>query len=97
MISQENALRSQAEQCTIELLTQRKGWGESLSEKTKALAELNQQIASIEEEEADMALELKVSVAWCESWSERVEEEQGRRGCGEGGDAPHPGGVRAAH
>lgn len=63
MISQENALRSQAEQCTIELLTQRKGWGESLSEKTKALAELNQQIASIEEEEADMALELKVSVS----------------------------------
>lgn len=62
MISQENALRSQAEQCTIELLTHRKGWGESLSEKTKALAELNQQIASIEEEEADMALELKVSV-----------------------------------
>lgn len=62
MISQENALRSQAEQCTIELLTQRKGWGESLSEKTKALAELNQQIASIEEEEADMVLELKVSV-----------------------------------
>ena len=53
----------QAEQCTIELLTQRKGWGESLSEKTKALAELNQQIASIEEEEADMALELKVSVS----------------------------------
>ena len=63
MISQENALRLQAEQCTIELLTQRKGWGESLSEKTKALAELNQQIASIEEEEADMALELKVSVS----------------------------------
>lgn len=62
MISQENALRLQAEQCTIELLTQRKGWGESLSEKTKALAELNQQIASIEEE-ADMALELKVSVS----------------------------------
>ena len=45
------------------MLTQRKGWGESLSEKTKALAELNQQIASIEEEEADMALELKVSVS----------------------------------
>ena len=63
MISQENALRLQAEQCTIELLTQRKGCGESLSEKTKALAELNQQIASIEEEEADMALELKVSVS----------------------------------
>ena len=63
MISQENALRLQAEQCTIELLTQRKGWGESLAEKTKALAELNQQIASIEEEEADMALELKVSVS----------------------------------
>lgn len=63
MISQENALRLQAEQCTIKLLTQRKGWGESLSEKTKALAELNQQIASIEEEEADMALELKVSVS----------------------------------
>lgn len=63
MISQENALRLQAEQCTIELLTQRKGWGESLSEKTKALEELNQQIASIEEEEADMALELKVSVS----------------------------------
>lgn len=63
MISQENALRLQAEQCTIELLTQRKGWGESLSEKTKALAELNQQIASIEEKEADMALELKVSVS----------------------------------
>lgn len=63
MISQENALRLQAEQCTIDLLTQRKGWGESLSEKTKALAELNQQIASIEEEEADMALELKVSVS----------------------------------
>lgn len=63
MISQENALRLQAEQCTIELLTQRKGWGESLSEKTKALAELNQHIASIEEEEADMALELKVSVS----------------------------------
>lgn len=63
MISQETALRLQAEQCTIELLTQRKGWGESLSEKTKALAELNQQIASIEEEEADMALELKVSVS----------------------------------
>ena len=63
MISQENALRLQAEQCPIELLTQRKGWGESLSEKTKALAELNQQIASIEEEEADMALELKVSVS----------------------------------
>lgn len=60
MISQENALRSQAEHCTIELLTQRKSWSESLSEKTTALEALNQQIASIEEAEADTALELKV-------------------------------------
>lgn len=59
---QEKALRSQAEQGTIELLQQRKEWSTTLEAKVKEVEELKKNIATMEEEQEDITLELKVSV-----------------------------------
>ena len=59
---QEKALRSQAEQGTIGLLTQRKEWGAAMEAKVKEAEELKKSIAAMEEEQEDMTLELKVGV-----------------------------------
>lgn len=60
MIVQEKALRSQAEQGTIGLLTQRKGWSTALEAKEQEAEELKKSIAALEEEQEDITLELKV-------------------------------------
>lgn len=59
---QEKALRAQAEQSTVELLTQRKEWNVSLEAKEKEVEELKKSIAAMEEEQEDITLELKVGV-----------------------------------
>ena len=57
MIVQEKALRSQAEQGTIGLLTQRKGWSAALEAKVQ---EYTEKVKAMEEEQEDITLELKV-------------------------------------
>lgn len=59
---QEKALRAQAEQSTVMLLTQRKEWNVSLEAKEKEVEELKKSIAAMEEEQEDITLELKVGV-----------------------------------
>lgn len=59
---QEKALRAQAEQSTVELLTHRKEWSVTLEAKVKEVEELKKSIAAMEEEQEDITLELKVGM-----------------------------------
>ena len=53
-------LRSQAEQRSIELLTERKNWETTISERENEIVELKTKIMQLEEKEKDIMIELKV-------------------------------------
>ena len=61
VINQEKLLRSQAEQRSIELLTERKNWETTVSERENEIVELKTKIMQLEEKEKDIMIELKVS------------------------------------
>lgn len=60
MINQEKALRSQAEQRSIDLLTERKNWETTVSEREKEIVELKTKLMELEEKEKDLMIEMKV-------------------------------------
>ena len=53
-------MRSQAEQRSIELLTERKNWETTISERENEIVELKTKIMQLEEKEKDIMIELKV-------------------------------------
>lgn len=61
-MAQEKAARSQAEQRSIALLTEKKNWEVSLHDRDERIAVLEKRVSELEECEADLKLELKVGV-----------------------------------
>ena len=55
-------MRSQAEQRSITLLTERKNWETTVSEREKEIVELKSKIMQLEEKENDIMLEMKVGL-----------------------------------
>lgn len=65
-MAQEKAARSQAEQRSIALLTEKKNWESSLSDRDSRIVELEKRVSELEECETDLKLELKVGLC---TWS----------------------------
>ena len=59
-IEQEKNLRTQAEQRSINLLTERKNWETTISEREKEIVELKSKIMELEEKQNDTEIEMKV-------------------------------------
>ena len=59
-IEQEKNLRTQAEQRSINLLTERKNWETTISEREKEIVELKSKIMELEEKQNDTEFEMKV-------------------------------------
>ena len=67
-MAQEKAARSQAEQRSIALLTEKRNWESSLAARDSTIAELERRVSELEEREADLTLELKVGMR---KWNKR--------------------------
>ena len=59
---QEKAARTQAEQRSIALLTEKKDWQATLEARETSVQELQKRVMELEEKEADLTLELKVPI-----------------------------------
>ena len=57
---QEKTARTQAEQRSIALLTEKKDWQTTLESRETSIQELQKRVIELEEKEADLTLELKV-------------------------------------
>lgn len=57
---QEKAARTQAEQRSIALLTEKKDWQATLEARETSVQKLQKRVMELEEKEADLTLELKV-------------------------------------
>lgn len=53
-------MRTQAEQRSINLLTERKNWETTISEREKEIVELKSKIMELEEKQNDTEIEMKV-------------------------------------
>ena len=53
-------MRTQAEQRSINLLTERKNWETTMSEREKEIVELKSKIMELEEKQNDTEIEMKV-------------------------------------
>lgn len=53
-------MRTQAEQRSINLLTERKNWETTISEREKEIVELKSKIMELEEKQNDTMIEMKV-------------------------------------